>query len=29
MEVNDGLVAGPVATATIEVLEAEALLPLP
>jgi hypothetical protein len=29
MEVNDGLVTGPVATATFEVLEAEALLPLP
>ena len=29
MEVNDGIVTSPFATATIEVLEAEALLPLP
>ena len=29
MEVIDGLVTGPVATATIEVLDAHALLPLP
>jgi hypothetical protein len=29
LEVNDGLVTRPFATATIEVLDAEALLPLP
>ena len=29
LEVNDGLVTTPFATATIEVLDAEALLPLP